>query len=273
MVAKQSLGDFLKEVSNYSWDKFVEAEHDPKYSTRESIIFSLVRACVMEQIAAIKVSLDRIDGKLKTPVKVEYPKMFYIYPNATSVEGIDMGEPRGESSAIIIYSEEGTVEQKMYSEAIEGELLIPDNLDYIDEEDNDLATLSLRQTLERMVDAPRQIPDKIIEFEQQIEQHYRKRPAEVPLPPVGDRPAVKSVIAAHLLKMAQHRKIDALYEVFDQIDGKLVETIQIVGEDVLIPNYSLTAPAGAYLNEQGVLQLEATQAQELWTQKFMEGKR
>jgi hypothetical protein len=88
----------------------------------------------------------------------------------------------------------------------------------------------------------------------------------------GDRPEeipmVKSVVAAHLLHLAQQRNVDALNEVFDQIDGKLVETIQILGEDIFITTYSLTAPDGAYLNKDGVLQLEATQAQNMWAEKL-----
>jgi hypothetical protein len=40
-------------------------------------------------------------------------------------------------------------------------------------------------------------------------------------------------VAAHLLILAQKRNIDALTEVFDQIDGKLAEVLQILGEDII----------------------------------------
>jgi hypothetical protein len=117
-----------------------------------------------------------------------------------------------------------------------------------------------------MSEAPRYVPNDIIEASEAVEQNRRGQ--AVPLP--DHIPAVKSVIAAHLLRMAQRKNIDAFYEVFDQIDGKLVETIQLLGDDMQIPIYSLIAPAGAYRNADGVLQLEATQAQEVWTRKLKE---
>jgi hypothetical protein len=127
----------------------------------------------------------------------------------------------------------------------------------------DLPSLSLRQTVAKMADAPRQVPLAVIEFARDVQQWLKgngQRPIENPL--------VKSVVAAHLLALAQNRNLTALTEVFDQIDGKLVETIQVLGEDILITSYSLHAPDGAYLNSDGVLQIEAKQAQDMWAQKL-----
>ena len=252
------LGSFLREISNWRWDDFIDAEQDPNYSTNEAIIFSLIRSCAMEQLAAIKIALNRLDGKLKTPVKIEYPKIYFLYPNATPLPANVNETP----NAIDL--------QKADVNKIEGTKVVHSNeLEIIEAEEPaepevlDLATLSLRQTVSKMADYPRTLPEGVIRLATETDQWKKNngpRPDEIP--------AVKSVVAAHLLQLAQTRNIAAVNEVFDQIDGKLVETIQILGEDIFITRYSLTAPESAYLNADGVLQLEAAQAQDLWAQNL-----
>lgn len=244
---EHKLGLFLREVSNWNWEEFCRAEHDSKYTSNEAIIFALIRACAMEKMEAIKLALNRIDGKLKTPVRLEMPKVFYLFPRAK------LTEDNSKQKAI----ETGGAEKDALSfETMKNE---PDEK----EPENDLPSLSLRQTLARMADSPREVPQFVMQFAT-LTQQWLNDKADEP----EEKPLVKSVVAAHLLKLAQERNIDALSEVFDQIDGKLVETIQILGEDIFITTYSLNAPDGAYLNKDGVLQLEATQAQNIWTEKL-----
>jgi hypothetical protein len=241
------LGDFLKEVSNWDWEAFCRAEHDTSYTSNEAMIFALVRACAMEKMDAIKLALNRIDGKLKTPIKIEYPKIFFLFPNALAEGPLeDAPAPQlkgGEFKSVEVVTTLQKVEP--------------------DEEESDLPSLSLRQTVTKMSDAPRQVPEFVITYATQTQQWLNGQAEEPP-----EKPMVKSVVAAHLLKLAQNRNTDALAEVFDQIDGKLVETIQILGEDLYITSYSTVAPKGAYLNDDGVLQLEATMAQDIWAQKL-----
>lgn len=266
MASEGKLGSFLKEVSNWRWDEFCKAENDPSYSTNDSLIFTLVRACAMQKMDAIRLALNRLDGKLKTPVKVEYPKIFYLYPNATKT----IDDP-----SIIAISETGVIEQiaddggRVMTIPVgikDDEVKIPARLMSDEYEEADIVSLpsmNLRETLTEMSDYPRSLPDDIVGLALQTEQ-WRRNQATKP----DEIPFVKSVIAAHLLVMAQNRNLDALYEIFDQIDGKLVETIQVVGDDIYITNYSLLAPEGAYINDEGVLQLDATQAQDLWAMKL-----
>lgn len=241
----ESLAAFLREVSNWSWEDFCTAEHDDQYTTNQSVIFALVRSCAMEKLDAIKVALNRLDGKLKTPVKIEYPKIYFLYPHAKNSK-----HKKPETIADIRRDIE------LYN-ATEHEPPEPEQVD--------LPSLTLRQTLAKMADSPRQVPEAVIAYATQTQQHMQ-HPDQIQRPPTV--PLVKSVVAAHLLKMAQNRNINALTEVFDQIDGKLVETIQILGEDIFIVSYSIEAPEGAYLNENGVLQLEAAQAQDVWAEKL-----
>lgn len=245
---ENKLGSFLRTVSNWNWEEFCRAEYDSSYTTNESLIFSLVRACVMEKMDAIKLALNRLDGKLKTPVRIEYPKIYIVYPNAKRV---DSGVSAEEEPLDLSVEAEG-----LHYEVMTGEPVPPPP-------DNDLPSLSLRQTLTKMSDFPRQVPEAVMTYAL-LTQQWLNGQADEP----EEKPLVKSVVAAHLLMMAQQRNIGALGEVFDQIDGKLVETIQILGEDIYITSYSQIAPEAAYLNADGVLQVEATQSQNVWAEKL-----
>ncbi len=252
-MSTEKLGQFLKEVSNWYWDEFVRAEHDKTYTSNQAVIFALIRACALEKMDAIKMSLNRLDGKLKTPIKIEYPKIFYIFPNAKKVE--NQKEPLkaldGQGTKTPANKETGT------------SIILPEP----ELTAEDLPSLSLRDTLNKMSDYPRELPEGVIELAQNVEKSINQG---APMP--DEIPMVKSVVAAHLLVLAQQRNIDALGEVFDQIDGKLAETLQIIGEDIYITSYRKDAPAGAELNEEGIFQIEATKVQDLWAQKLTGGK-
>ena len=246
---QDKLANFLRDVSNWRWDEFVLAENDGKYSTNESMVFGLIRACVLQKMDAIKLSLNRMDGKLKTPIRIEMPKVYYLFPNAKPPEALP-------EKTLDVASDPTP-------EALEGQVITPH---VIDQPERDLPSMSLREALSDMADQPRQLPTGIINLALQTEQWIKKnapQPREIPM--------VKSVVAAHLLVMAQNRDITALTEVFDQIDGKLVETLQVVGDDMYLTSYSETAPEGAYLNKDGVVEIEATQSQDLWAQKLNKG--
>lgn len=248
------LGGFLREVSNWRWLDFIKAEHDDSYTSNQAIIFALVRACAMRNLQAIKSTTNRLDGKLATPLKIEYPKVFYLYPNAkldapgpditVNHELDDLYQPETSNTRLLI-----------------GELV--DKPPIVEPGDEDLATLSIRQTVAKMADYPRQLPEKICQTSLEIEMFYRN---QGPMP--VDNPAVKSVVAAHLLVMAGKGSMDALNEVFDQIDGKLAETLQVLGEDLYITNYSSVAPDTAYINKDGVVEVEATTVQNMWAQRL-----
>lgn len=246
-MSETKLGDFLREVSNWRWDAFWAAERDKTYTSNEAIIFGLIRACAGQNLQAIKMSLNRLDGKLKTPVRVEYPKIYTIYPFATEAD---------------VLTEPENVDTSLPSiEA--GDILPSLEVEEPEVEVSDLPSMSLRETLTKMADYPRETPELIITWASEVELALRTKepmPVEIPM--------VKSVVAANLLTLAQKRNMEAMSEVFDQIDGKLAETIQILGEDIVIVSYLTTAPAGAYKNEQGVWQIEAKNAQDSWAAKL-----
>lgn len=255
MSQKAKMGDFLREVSNWSWEEFWRAERDKTYTSNQAIIFALVRACAGQDLQAIKLSLNRMDGKLKTPVIIEAPKIYYIYPYAKEIEG-------GVGHGKIDY-DHNTPPQTTDTVSLQGGHADQIIIDEPEATENDLPSLSLRETLNKMSDYSRDTPDAIVELALRTEQWLREtgpRPDNIP--------RVKSVVAAHLLVMAQKKNMGAITEVLDQIDGKLVETIQIIGEDITITSYSSTAPVGAYLNKDGILQMEASAAQDIWASKL-----
>ena len=87
---------------------------------------------------------------------------------------------------------------------------------------------------------------------------------------MGDEkvPMVKSVICANLMILANEKhNFDAITEIFDQIDGKLVETIQLLG-DMYLTSYALEAPYNAVKNKDGIYQIEQPIITDLWAQKL-----
>jgi hypothetical protein len=260
-MSDNSLGNFLKDLANFSWEEFVRAEKSKDYTTNESIVFALVRACAMQKLDAIKISLNRLDGKLKTPIKVEYPKVYYLFPNAVQ-KPVESGD---KSDTLTLPHDPKPADPKADTYALTGEVLPPKPEPTIEVDEHDIEKMGLRETLRKMAEYQRDLPGAIIELQAQTELYVRgqgPRPREIP--------RVKSVVAAHLLEMAQKRNMDAIYEVFDQIDGKLVETLQILGEDIYLTSYATEAPPTAKLNADGVLQVEAEAVQLLWAQKLSE---
>lgn len=259
------LSHFLRQVMNWTWDEFVLAERDAQHSTSNSLVFAVVRSCAMQNLHAIRIALNRLDGKLKTPVQLELPKVYFLYPHAQLPEGESSVAPElttGASAAV--------VSSPPPPPAVEGEVLPSPGKPEPESEPGpvDVAELSLRQVLSEMAELPRSVPKAIIKRALEVEQKLR---AKEPLP--DDIPRVKSVVAAHLLQLGQRRNMDALYEIFDNIEGKLAETIQVLGSDIYITSYASTAPPGAVPNADGILQLEATDAQAVWAEKLKRGTR
>lgn len=255
-LSKHKLGDFLATVMNWDWETFVRAEADEEgYSSADAIVFALIRACALEDMAAIKLAINRFDGKLVTSVKIIYPKVFFLFPNATTVEGA----PSTATSPHLLEQPAPTTTDLTIALSEEAPQ---------DENENILPTLGLRQTLDRMVDYPRSVPQQLID--QSIDMHQWVRgTSKSPFKPRYN-PAVKSVVAAHLLRLGTRRNMDALYEIFNAIDGKLTEVIQMVGEDIELVSYATIAPFGAEKNAEGVYQIEASETQNLWMQKLGE---
>ena len=196
-----------------NWGEFVNLENDSGASVDDSVLCSLVRVCAdTDDISSIKLAFDRIEGLLETPLEVKVPKFYVRYVNAKEIE---QGTKSIESPT------ETTEESSNY----------------------DPATAKLRETLQEMRKMPKDVIRLIRIYKNRIDKGK-----------VTDHdPKVKSVIVANLLKNVHKGRFKAIELAFDQIDGKLTRTITLLGgEDVYIDDYStLTAPSGAFLDENG----------------------
>lgn len=236
MSDRSELGSFLKEVIHWDWAEFCRSEKDSKYSSLQATVFSLVRVAADSKLGAIKLAIARVDGNLETPVRFEFPKVYLVFPYSKTVT-----LPTTQETALLA------------------------NIDPLkeapqEEEPVEIATMSLRETLKKMADSPRQVVPLI---------RMKKKEIEVDIENAKDGPLVKSVIAANLLHLAiENNNFEAIQEVFDQIDGKLVETIKLLGDDLYIERYAEEAPYGSVKNKEGVYMIEDRTMTDMWAQKL-----
>lgn len=237
------LGNFLREVIDWQWDVFVEAEKSPDYSGYQSSVFALVRACSDGKLSAIKLAIARVDGNVVTPVKIEMPKAYVTFPYAKTV-----APPPPGVAATGLLADPEPLKESPKAEA----------------PDQPLATMTLREALNAMAEESRMVPLLIHEQKKKVEHHEDLPDKEIPL--------VKSVIAANLLILANEKhSFEAITEVFNQIDGKLVETIKLMS-DMYITSFALEAPYNAYKNKDGIWQVEKPIVSDIWAQKLGKGK-
>lgn len=213
-----SLADRFTELLHMNWGDFVKIESDDEVTSDEAMLCGLIRACADGDMRSIKTAFARSDGEVEIPVQVKTPKFYIKYLNAT---GKEQDEKQLESGAT-------KTEEKSY----------------------DIATAKLRETLNEMRKAPKKIVTMVLGMRTRVDNDFKQGN---PLP--GDEviPMVKSVIVANLLHLAGYGNSNAVTEVFNQIDGKLVKTITLLGgEDVYIDNlHTEIAPSHAFKDDKG----------------------
>lgn len=211
-----SLKSRFEELIHTTWSEFVKLEKDRGASVDDGVLCSLIRICAdTDDIAAIKLAFDRVDGLLETPMEIKVPKFYTRYVKATEIE------PGGRA------------------------LEAPEDAEKNKKSTYDPATAKLRETLREM----RQMPQDII----RVVRLYKKHIDEDKKRPDDHDPMVKSVIVANLLRNVHRGRYRAIELVFDQIDGKLTRTITLLGgDDVYVDDYTtLIAPAHATKDESG----------------------
>lgn len=230
------LTPFFKEMIEKRWSEFVDMENGEQHTSSQAVVLAIIRACAKGKLPAIKESLNRIDGKLQEQIEVEYPKFYIQYPHAKALASGDKYTVKNEGGMLAIPEGDGK----------------PDP-------ERPLVTGSLRDTLNRMSDEPNFLVQRILDAAADVEERKASANEHEPL----NDPLVKSVIVAGLLKMAHNGSLSAIFEVFDNLDGKLVDKIKILGDDVYLTSYDTLAPAGAKLVD-GVYQIEADNTTSAW---------
>lgn len=232
----------FEELIHYPYDEYFKQKKARNNTVDERTLMSLIDICTdTDDIAAAKMSFDRIEGLLETPIHIKVPKFYIRYINATSVE----------------HSDQKAIEAPQGSKAVEGD-------------DYDPATAKLRETLQRM----RQMPEKIVPAILRVKKAVQEG-KEVKLVPPQKMPQVKHVMVANLLKNVRKGRFRAIELVFDQIDGKLTRTITLLGgEDVYVDDYTmLTAPAGATKDAEGYYIAENKVMTAAWLRGFAQSQK
>lgn len=226
-----SLKTRFEELIHFTWGDFVELEHDKGASVDDGVLCSLIRICAdTDDISAIKLAFDRVDGLLTTPIEVKVPKFYTRYVKATELEP---GAKQIEAA---------------------DEVKLDEGSEY------DPATAKLRETLKEM----RSMPQDVIRVVRLYKKHIDEGKAE------KHDPMVKSVIVANLLRNVHKGRYKAIELIFDQIDGKLTRTITLLGgDDVYVDDYNtLVAPANATLDDKGVYIAENKLMTTAWLRGF-----
>lgn len=226
-----SLKTRFEELIHITWGEFVKLEQDKGASVDDAVLCSLIRTCAdTDDISAIKLAFDRIDGLLETLIEIKVPKFYIRYTNAKEIEpGAKQIEAAGDSKK--------------------------------DEPSNyDPATAKLRETLKEMRDMPRDVVRVVRLYKKRIDKGT----------PTDHDPMVKSVIVANLLKNVQKGRFKAVELVFDQIDGKLPKAINLLGgADVYVDDpIPVVAPAHAQLGDDGVYYAENKLMTTAWIRGF-----
>lgn len=237
------LTDGFREIIELRWSEFVEREQYQDATNFDSIITALVRAASKGNLRAIQSALDRLDGKIATEVEVEYPKFYTLYPKAikTADDPLIL-QPNGDGSIDVSDKISIAGVNEIHDSSVEEEL----------------PTGSLRAVLDKMLASPKTIVKELLSAQAALDAGDIR---------YGD-PSVKSVIIAGLMKLVHEGRIGAVFEVFEQIDGKIAEKYKMLGADVNIYNYSLIAPVGATKNDDGIYQIEAENTTNAWAQRL-----
>lgn len=226
----------FEELIHLEWGEFVELEKNKGSSVDDVVLCSLIRACAdTDDIAAIKMAFDRLDGLQETPIEIKVPKFYIRYTKAKELE----------PGAKQIEAPEAAKKDE------------PSNYDP--------ATAKLRETLKEMRGMPRDVIRVVRLYKKRIEKGT----------PVDHQPMVKSVIVANLLKHVGKGRFRAIELVFDQIDGKLTRTITLLGgNDVFVDdNVTLVAPAGSIMGEDGFYFCENTIMKAQWLRGFAQSQK
>lgn len=232
-----SLKARFEQIIHMEWGEFLKLEEGKGTNVDDTVLCALIRSCAdTDDIAAIKMAFDRVDGLLETPIEIKVPKFYTRFLKAKTTE---------KAPKQLKASKSAKKEQEKDS--------------------YDPATAKLRETLREMRAMPRDVIRVVLLYKRRIEKGTK----------VEHEPMVKSVIVANLLKHVTKGRFRAIELVFDQIDGKLTRTVTLLGgEDVYVDDYhTLTAPADAIKGEDGIYFAEDKAMKAAWLRGFSQSQK
>ena len=84
-MTRKTLAEYFAEIVELTWREYLAQERSPDVTSRQALLFAIVRACVDGKLSAIQTSLDRLDGPVARNIKTIMPKFYTEYPYAKSV--------------------------------------------------------------------------------------------------------------------------------------------------------------------------------------------
>lgn len=245
------LTEYFAELVELTWREYLAQERSPDVSSRQALLFALVRACVEGKLSAIQMSLDRLDGPVAKKVETILPKFYTVYPHAKSV-----ASSVGEVKPTLTSPAEPTTPKQTPHNLTPSK---PSTQTFKQEGDGlTLPSGKLRPVLDKMLDTSQSMPRTILEAVKACDKYDFT---------MGN-PKVKSAMVAGLLRLAHNGKLTTIAEVFDQLDGKIADVYHLLGDDVYTVSYAEIAPAGAVKNEDGLYQLENQQMSSIWVPRL-----
>lgn len=219
---KGVMNAFMSEIIHWTWSDMLELKNNPKTAIIYNTVISLVRVCAEGKIPALRMFFDRIDGRVEQPINIIRPKIYLRYPNATNGEEL-------QNYLDLHGNQDPTAKKAKKSQQRSKKKL-------------DIESLGLSDTLRAMMKAPIDLPAKIIETRMLVDKAVER--GEIP----QYSPYVKVVLCAALIKNANlESNYEALQMLFERIEGKIEETIKVIGEDMFIDQYDDIAPKGSVL--------------------------
>lgn len=233
--------EVLRYLLNSKFNVFLEYESSPNITSSGKVVVSLIRSIFSHNTRGIRTALNRVDGLLPRQVDIVLPKVYYLYPNASLPQGHKESPPPTTEVEVVPPAEQSRS--------------IPD--------------MTIREATSELGRLPFSLVDGIID-DANATTRWFGNPGSYRAP--KRTPYLKSVIAAHFVQMAASGNPDVVEDFFDSIDGRLAETIK-VGQDFYLTSYASEAPPGAYLNADGVVEIEATEVADMWGKALQKGKK
>ena len=231
----KTLKDQFEEMLHLNWDEFCEIEKDKNITVDQAALCALIRICS-----------DTDD--------ISATKMAFDRVEGLQAIPISVKVPKFYTRYI----------NAKEIEAPTKEIEAPADVEV--ETNYDPMTAKLRETLHEMRSMPRQVVNIVL---------ATKRAVEKDKPIKNKIPMVKSVIVANLLYNVKRGKLRAVELVFDQVDGKLAKTIELLGgHDVCIDDLTTTiAPADATKDKDGYYIAENKAMTTQWLRGFAQNQK
>lgn len=230
-----SLKKRFEELIHMTWTDFVLLEADRSANVDDGVLCSLIRICAdTDDIAAIKLAFDRIDGLQETPIEIKVPKFYTRFIKAKEIEP--------------------TPKELQAPEAIEAE-----------KTDYDPATAKLRETLQEMRSMPQDVIRVVRGYKKKIDKGESVK---------HDPMVKSVIVANLLLNVrkGRFRAIELVFDQIDGKLTKTISLLG--GNDVYVDDYStLIAPANATKDENGYYIAENELMTAAWLRGFAQNQK